>query len=166
MRAVSAPTLSNQFILGVRAEPSSVHWAVVTGSQEQLILHASGSEDSPNSYKEAESLAWIRVRVLYILDTYKPSRVAVRYPEPTAKGANKNSAKARCRVEGVVLETSSSKGLDVVTGAMNTFGKFSGSRSPKDDLSSHEYRQLDWSKYKDPKLREAIYIAASLLPST
>jgi hypothetical protein len=154
-----------QFILGVRAEPSSVHWAVVTGNQRRLVLHACGREDCPSSYSEAESLAWIRVRILYILDTYKPAKVAVRYPEPTAQGASKNSAKARCRVEGVVLEAASSKGLEVVTGAMNTFGKFSGSRSPKDDLLSSEFRQLDWSKYKDSKTREAIFVGASLLPS-
>jgi hypothetical protein len=151
-------------ILGVRAEPSSFHWAVVTGNQDQLILHASGREDAPGSYREAESLAWIRVRVLYLLDTYRPAKVAVRYPEPTAVGASKNSAKARCRVEGVVMEAAGSKNLEVVTGAMNTFGKFAGSRSPKDDLSSGEFRQLDWSKHKDSKTREAIYVAASLLP--
>jgi Holliday junction resolvasome RuvABC endonuclease subunit len=150
--------------LGIRAEPAAVHWAVVAGTHQQLVLDASGSEHCPSSYSEAESLAWVRIRVLYILDTYKPSRVAVRYPEPTAKGANKNSAKARCRVEGVVLEAASSRNLEVVTGAMNTFGKFAGSRSPKDDLLSGEFRKLDWSKYKDSKIREAIYVGASLLP--
>jgi Holliday junction resolvasome RuvABC endonuclease subunit len=153
-----------QVALGVRAEPASVHWAVVTGNQQRLVLHASGSEDSPSSYSEAESLAWIRGRVLHILDTFKPAGVAVRYPEPTARGAQKNSAKARCRVEGVVLEAAGSRNLEVVTGAMNTFGKLAGSRSPKDDLLSSEFRHLDWSKYKDSKIREAIYVGASLLP--
>lgn len=152
-------------ILGIRAEPSSFHWAVVKGNQRQLILHASAREEAPSSFSEAESLAWVRNRVLFILDTYKPEKVAVRYPEPTAQGANKNSAKERSRVEGVVLEAASSKNLAVVTGAMNTFGKFSNSRSPKDDLASAEFRQLDWSKYKDSKAREAIYVAASLLPA-
>ena len=149
--------------LGVRAEPTSIHWAVVTGNQSRIVVHASGSEDSPRTYTEAESLAWIRTRVLYILDTYKPSRVAVRYPEPTAMGANKNSAKARCRVEGVVVEAAGSKSLEVVTGAMNTFGKLAGSKSPKEDLSSTEFRQVEWASYKDSKIREAIYVGASLL---
>jgi Holliday junction resolvasome RuvABC endonuclease subunit len=152
------------FILGVRAEPASVHWAIVTGDQEKIVLHASGCEDSPRPYSEAESLAWIRQRVVHILDTYKPDRVAVRYPEPTAKGANKNSAKERSRVEGVVLEAAGARNLEVVTGAMNTFGKFSGSRSPKEELASDEFRNLDWSKYRDSKTREAIFVAAALLP--
>lgn len=152
------------FVLGVRAEPAAFHWAVVTGNQQRLILHASDTEHAPSSYSEAESLAWVRTRVLYILDTYKPTKVAVRYPEPTAQGANKNSAKARCRVEGVVLEAASSQNLEVVTGALNTFGKLAKSASPKEDLSSGEFRQLDWSKYKDPKVREAIFVGASLLP--
>lgn len=150
--------------LGIRAEPGAVHWAAVSGSHEQPILEAADTEHSPAAYSEAESLAWIRVRILHILDLYKPSKVAVRYPEPTAMGANKNSAKARCRVEGVVVEAAGSKNIDVVTGAMNTFGKFAGSRSPKDDLSCGDYRKLDWSKYKDSKIREAIYVGASLLP--
>ena len=151
-------------VLGVRAEPAAVHWAVVSGTHEQPILDAADTEHSPAAYGEAESLAWIRVKIRHILETYKPSKVAVRYPEPTAKGANKNSAKARCRVEGVVLEAASAGNLEVVTGAMNTFGKFAGSRSPKEDLTSGEFRKLDWSKYKDSKIREAIYIGASLLP--
>jgi hypothetical protein len=113
---------------------------------------------------EAEGLAWIRQRVVHIIDVYKPTKIAVRYPEPTAMGANKNSAKSRCRVEGVVLETSSSKGLETVTGALNTFGKYSRSKSPKDDLDCADLRGLDWSNYKD-KVREAILVAASLLPS-
>jgi len=155
-----------QFMLGVRAEPSSFHWAVVTGSQEHLVLHASGSENAPGSYDEAESLAWIRVRIMYILDTYNPAGVAVRYPEPTAQGAGKNSAKARCRVEGVLMEAASSRNLRVITGALNTFGKLARRESPKQDLSSGQFRDLDWSRYKDPKIREAIYVGASLLPQS
>jgi hypothetical protein len=153
-------------VLGIRAEPGAVHWAVVSGNHQQPILDASGSEHAPASYSEAESLAWIRNQVLRILDTYKPAKVAVRYPEPTALGSNKNSAKARCRVEGVVLEAASSRNIEVVTGAIKTFGKFAGSRSPKDDLDSAEFRKLDWSNYKDSKLREAIYVGASLLPQS
>jgi len=150
-------------VLGVRAEPTAIHWAVVTGTPKMPILHAHGTETVPHAYKEGESLAWIRQRVIYIIETYTPAKVAVRYPERTAKGANKDSAKARCRVEGVVLEAAGSKNLETVTGAMNTFGKHCESESPKQDLVLDDLRGLDWSEYKK-ELREAIYVAFSLLP--
>ncbi|MGA2336828.1 MAG: hypothetical protein ABSG08_15790 [Terriglobales bacterium] len=152
-------------VLGIRAEPSAFHWAIVTGTPDQPVLHAPGTESSPKTFSEAESLAWIRQRVLYILDTYKPVRVAVRYPERNAMGANTDSAKARCRVEGVVMEAASSKNVEVVTGTLATFGKHSGDHSLKDDLDCEGFRGLDWSEYKTKGLREAIRVAASLLPA-
>jgi len=150
-------------ILGVRAEPTAINWAIVTGTLDKPVLHASGTETAPHAYREGESLAWIRQRVVYVLDTYTPVKVAIRYPERTAKGSNKDSAKARCRVEGVVLEAAGSKNLEIITGALNTFAKHSQRESPKEDLASEDLRGLDWSRYKS-KLQEAIYVAFSLLP--
>jgi hypothetical protein len=128
------------------------------------VLEASGSETAPETFSEAESLAWVRQKAAYIIDTYKPEAVAVRYPERVARGFNKDSAKSRCRVEGVLVELSGAKNKIVVTGALNTFGKHLGSRSPKDELSSEELRGLDWSQHKG-KVREGILVAVSLLPS-
>jgi len=152
-----------KIILGLRAEPRAFHWAVVSGTLERPVLEGSGSETSPHTYSEAESLAWTRQKVDHIIDTYNPTTVAVRYPERIARGANTDSAKSRCRVEGVLVEVSSTKNKAVVTGALNTFGKHAGSSSLKNDLASDDLRGLDWSKYND-KVREAILVAASLLP--
>ena len=149
---------------GVRAEPRAVHWAVVTGTVGRPQLHAAGTETAPNAYSEGESLVWIRQRVLYILETYRPQRAAVRYPERTAPGANKDSAKARCRVEGVALEAASAANLETVTGTLNTFAKHFGTDSAKAELASGTLRGLDWSNHGDIRLREAIFVAASLLP--
>jgi hypothetical protein len=151
-------------ILGLRAEPSGFHWAIVTGTLKEPVMEGSGSESVPESFTEAESLAWIRQKADHIIDIYKPEAVAVRYPERVARGFNKDSAKSRCRVEGVLVEVSGTKNRNVVTGSLNTFGKHLGSKSPKDDLSSDELRGLDWSQHKD-KIREAILVAVSLLPS-
>ena len=151
-------------VLGVRSEPAAIHWAIATGTLNQPVLHAADTEYSPQSYSESESLVWIRQRVLYIIDTFGPKKLAVRYAERNAQGANKDSAKCRCRVEGVVLEAASSKNLKIVSGGLGTFAKHSRSESPKTDLVSNDLRGLDWSNYKNPKLREAILVAASLLP--
>jgi|SRR5882724_3600223 len=138
-------------VLGVRAEPSAIHWALVGGTAHKPILHASGTETAPQAFRDEEALAWIRQRLIYIVETYLPCRVAIRYAERTAKGANKDSAKARCRVEGVVLEAAGSKSLDVVSGTMKTFASHSGSASPKEDLASDHLREIDWS---DPMLKQ------------
>lgn len=151
--------------LGIRSEPAAIHWAILTGTKDRPVLHASGTENSPKGYSEGESLAWIRVRLLDILQTYKPTRVAVRYPEGNARGANTNSAKARCRVEGVVLEAMGSWNLEVITGPMSTFAKHLGGGYSKEDLDSDGFRGLDWSKLKSAWRQEAIVIAASLLPN-
>jgi hypothetical protein len=127
--------------LGVRAEIATINWAVVTGTVKRPVLHASATETAPNAYSEAESLAWIRQQVLHIIETYGPGRMGVRYSERNARGANKDSAKSRCRVEGVVLEAGSSRNLDIVVGALNTFAKHSGSHSTKEELKVHLKRE-------------------------
>jgi hypothetical protein len=150
--------------LGVRAEPAAIHWAVVTGTPDQPVREASDTATAPNTFSEGEGLVWIREKVLYIIDKYRPMKVSIRYAERNARGANKDSAKARCRVEGVVLEAAASRNLATVTGALNTFGRHLGSASAKADLDADDLRGLDWSNYKD-KDREAILVAVSLLSS-
>jgi Holliday junction resolvasome RuvABC endonuclease subunit len=150
-------------VLGVRAEPGAIHWGIVGGTGAKPILRASGTETAPHAFRDEEALAWIRQRLIYIIETYSPCKVAVRFAERTAKGANKDSAKARCRVEGVVLEAAGSKNLEVIAGAMNTFASHSGSPSPKEDLALDHLREIDWSEYKG-NLQEAIYVAYSVLP--
>lgn len=150
-------------VLGVRAEPTVIHWAVVSGTPQAPVLEASGTETAPTAYNEGETLAWIRDRTLHIIRTYKPLKTAVRFPERNARGANRDSAKSRCRMEGVVLEASSSSGLEVVTGTLATFGKHSGTKSSKEDLTQRNLRGLDWSRHNE-RVREAILVAASILP--
>jgi len=150
-------------ILGLRAEPEGFHWAIVTGTLQQPVLEGSGSETAPKTFSEGEALAWVRQKAAQVIEVFRPNAVAVRYPERVARGFNKDSAKSRCRIEGVLVEVSSTNNLSVITGALNTFGKHLCSKSPKEDLASEDLRGLDWSKHKD-KLREAILVAASLLP--
>jgi hypothetical protein len=148
-------------ILGIRAEPTAIHWAVVSGTSSRPILEASDTETAPNAFNEGEVLAWIRQRVLYIIDSYKPTGVAIRYAEGNAMASTK-SAKARSRVEGVALEAAASKDLRTVTGALSTFGKHLGTPSAKAELEADDLRGLDWS-HKGVKDREAILVAVSLL---
>jgi hypothetical protein len=154
----------DNYVLGIRAEPSGFHWAIVSGDAAAAILEAYGTETAPTSYNEGDSLVWIREKSSHILETYGPMQVAIRYPEGNAQGANKSSAKARCRVEGVILEAAASKNRNIVTGPLATFAKHSGSESPKEDLTRADLRGIHLSEYKEKNLREAILVAVSLLP--
>lgn len=149
---------------GIRAEPKRINWAVLEGKKERPHLHASGKETAPAAFDEAESLGWFRKRVIFILEQYNPTKVAIRHPERNSRGANTDAARARCRVEGVILEVANSKALEVVTGALNTVSKNLGSDSAKDYLESDEFRGLNWGNYAN-YLKEAILVAASVLPS-
>jgi len=152
------------YVLGVRAEPTAFHWAVVSGTSHTPVLEDSNVETAPTAYSSGESLAWIRDRFLQVIDSYRPAKVAVRFPEGNAMSTRTDAAKARCRVEGVVMEAAASRNIELVTGALNTFKKHSGSQSPKEDLAKQDLRGLDWSRYPDVKRREAILVAASVLP--
>src|SRR5207245_5747131 len=66
------------------------------------------------------ALSWVRSRVLQLIDRYRPSAVAVRYPETFGPGGKSDAAHQRCRVEGVVLEAADSRGLPACTGALVT----------------------------------------------
>ena len=139
---------STYCVLGIRAEPTAFHWAVVSGTSHTPVLEDTNVEAAPTAYTLGESLAWIRDRLLQIIDSYRPRKVAVRFPEGIAMSSRTDAAKTRCRVEGVLIEAAASRNIELVTGALNTFKKHSGTESPKQDLAKHNLRGLDWSNIR------------------
>src|SRR5438445_196275 len=112
-------------VLGIRAEPAAINWAVVEGSSERPLLRAHDKSAAPVQFSEAESLAWLRLRVLDLLNQYAVQRVAVKYPENfRGPGAGRRgvqeSEQKRLRVEGVVLEAAHSHNKQVIPGAWAT----------------------------------------------
>jgi len=150
-------------VMGIRAEPRCIHWAVVEGTQTAPILKAHDKADAPVAFEEAGALSWFRGRVLHLIDTYQPFAVGVRYPEPTARGGNKDSAKQRSRVEGVVVEAAYSRGLPVLTGALTTIASKLGTKKAKKYIESAELRGIDLSSLPAPR-REAVLVAVAQLP--
>ena len=118
-------------VLGVRASPHTVHWAVVHGTKEVPLLEDHDKAEAPASFTEPQALAWYRTRFLLLIDTHRPTAVSVRYPEPVGRGGNKDSARQRSRVEGVIVEAGASRGLPVLTGALASLGKHLGAKKPK-----------------------------------
>lgn len=148
--------------LGLRAEPRVLHWAVVEGTQDEPVLTAHDKAEAPASFDEPAALSWFRNRVLFLIDTYEPAAAGVRFPEPSARGGNKDSAKQRSRVEGVLLEAVNSRGLTITSGALTTIGSRLGTKKAKKYIEEGELRGLDLSKLP-PHRREAVLVAVATL---
>src|SRR6266853_3731708 len=134
--------------LGIRVEPSCIHWAVVEGRRDLPILIATDDATAPVQWDEAKALSWYRERILHIIGQYHPATVAVRYQEPKGRAAG-NSGRKRARIEGVVLEAANSRALPVVTGALVTISAKLKTKSAKKYLDHDDLRGLDWSKQNE-----------------
>jgi hypothetical protein len=148
--------------LGFRAEARQVYWAVVEGTRRAPILVDHGKFAAPVDLDEAPSLSWYSSRVRHIVETHRPGVVAVRFPESIALGSNKESARRRLRIEGVLLQTGDSCGLQVMTGALAAISGKLGSQAKK-YVDADEFRGIDLSAIPAPA-REAILVAVAALP--
>ena len=149
--------------IGFRVEPTLVHWALVEGTPEAPILVAADKVAPPATYDESRALTFYRERVLLLFSQHSPDRVAVRYAETFGRRSVGEKDNRRCRIEGVLIEAASSRGLKVVTGALASISKNLGTKAAKHYLEGNDLRGLDWSKYPAKNVREAILVAASAL---
>jgi hypothetical protein len=151
--------------IGFRAEPSALNWAVVDGTQHQPRLLGADLLKAPISFEEAAALQWFRDQTVHLYERFGPQIAAVRYAENVMGRSNQASGNRRCRVEGVLLEVSHSRGVKVSTGALITISKNLGTRRAKRYLENDDFRGIDWTSY--PKnCQEAILIAVSALPAS
>ena len=148
--------------LGFRTDGKQLHWAIVEGTQDAPILVAHEKAAAPINLDEAPALTWYSTRVRHIVQTYKPSIAMVRSVEPTARGSNKEGARRRLRIEGVLLHTIDSCGIMATIGALATISGKLGTQAKK-YVASGELRGLDLSKVT-PLSREAVLVAVAALP--
>jgi hypothetical protein len=128
--------------LGFRADAKQVHWAIVEGTRRVPILVAHDKAAAPVNLEEAPAMTWYSIRVRHIVQTYKPDVAAIRSVEPIARGSNKEGARRRLRIEGVLLQTLDSCGLQVTIGALAMISGKLGSQAKK-YAASDELRGLD-----------------------
>jgi len=148
--------------LGFRAEAKQIHWAVVEGTRHAPIHVEHGIAAAPIGLDEAPALSWYSSRVRHIVQTFKPSAAMIRSAEAVARGASKEGARRRLRIEGVLLQTIDFCGVRVNIGALATISGKLGSQAKK-YIESGELRGLDLSQI--PTLaREAILVAVAALP--
>ena len=112
---------------------------------------------------DAAALAWLRQRVQIVIGLKKPNAAVLRTPEHGPRGGNKESARRRLRLEGVLLEVCQSSGVPITSGALATISKRLGSQSAKSYIERGDLRGIDISTFPAP-LREAILVAVSGLP--
>ena len=123
--------------LGFRAEADRVNWAVVEGSRNAPILVARDTAAAPVNLEEGPALSWYSSRVKLLVEAYKPAVATIRTAESVARGSNKDGARRRSRIEGVLLQTIDACGLKVTIGALAMIsGRFGsgGQTTPKQNL--------------------------------
>ncbi len=148
--------------IGFRIEPRMINWAVVEGSPQSPVLVACDAIAPPRTFGEGQSLVWCRTQVRTFIDAYRPERAWIRYPEHSARPSRSTGVHTRARMEGVIIESAHSKGLRVMTGALNSISAKLGTASAKAYLGSSALLGLDWSKFSDNR-REAILAAVASL---
>ena len=149
-------------VLGFRAEPACIHWALVSGSTETPVLEDHDQATAPVHQTEAQRLTWYRDRILYLIEAHQPRKIAVRYAESFRPKGAKSDTGSRSRIEGVILEAANSVKLPVLTGGLQTISSKLGTQSAKKYLESDDLRGLDWSSVSK-NCKEAILIAAAAL---
>jgi hypothetical protein len=149
--------------IGFRADSKGFHWAVAEGTKSQPILIAHDDAAAPKGYGEPKALTWYAGRVRHLLGEYQPSAGMVRSAEAIARGANKEGAKVRLRLEGVILQTLDAEGKEAILGALSTIGKMLQSKKPKAYLEANNLRGLDLTTVPET-VKEAILAAVSALP--
>lgn len=151
--------------MGFRAESESYNWAAVSRTDGKLLLVASGTQDRSQVYDESQGLAFFRKRLHQMIDQYAPAIGGVRYPEHSArKPKHPLGANARVRIEGVILESLASKGVQAIAGDLNTISSEMGSSSAKAYITGSDVRGINL-KGVPKERREAIIVAVAALES-
>lgn len=131
-----------------------------TRSSPRLIAHDSAA--APVSLAEAPALSWYSNRVRLVVERYKPDAATIRAAESVARGSNKEGARRRSRIEGVLLQTIDSCGLKATIGALAMISGKLGTQAKK-YIESGDFRGIDLSEIPSAS-REAVLVAVAALP--
>jgi hypothetical protein len=151
--------------IGFRTEPRTVHWATVSvgeGEGGEPVLEDHGAVTAPRDFSEGAALTWFRGRIRNLLEEQAVHAAGFKYAEPVARGAQADSARARARLEGVLLQLMDESALPVFAGAFRALSGQLKSKSAKAYIAGNDMRGLDVSALS--KLRkEALLVALAAL---
>jgi len=123
-------------VIGYRAEKDGIHWAVVEGTQAEPKLVVCEYIRAPEINDEAQSLHYLRTRVLADIARHAPVKSFVRYPETNRKQGAVVSADSRSRIEGIILQALAEMKVRVVTGVISRIKAMTGLDDPRDLLKN------------------------------
>jgi hypothetical protein len=150
--------------IGIRAEPTVLHFAIVDGEPSAPKLFATDKLLLQQQCSGAEALSILRTQFLNVLNQNKPEAALVRLPDRPKGQTNVLSMFERARVEGVILESLASFGIPVIGGMSQTIkSKMKTKRPIREYVKEDDIRGIDLRKIKNKSRREAIIAAISAL---
>jgi hypothetical protein len=155
---------NNPCAVGLRSQADKkIAVVVVEGTQDVPLLVYRQILEAPAGAEMPQALASLRQQLLDLLESYNVQRVGLRVAESNSKGAQKEGARNRTRIDGVLLEIAGTQRLEVIHGALRTIAKELGSEEPKKQLEAVEFRGLVLAELK-LELREALLVGVAALP--
>lgn len=160
---MTARTASPSFALGVRVDPKTTAWALVSGSNAAPILEDDGKLVPPKLYGEVETLVWYHHQIQTLIADHHPRVVAVRLAESFGAQGGRASDRVRARIEGSIMTAAALVGVRVFAGALQGIASALGTKGgSKKYLELDDLRGLDWGEL-DKKTREAVLVATAAL---
>lgn len=145
-------------VLGLRAEPTAIHYTVAKYSEQGVEFVTAGSVKKPAAFTESQGLGHIRTQLISIYNEYHVNRVAIKAAEGKARLTA--ALIPRFRIEGVVMELASSIEVPASTEVIATIAsalKFKSSKYKEAKEGSFDPLDLidDWDSLSVPS-REAL----------
>lgn len=155
--------------MGFRAEKDTVQWALVSGNRDQPVLLAHDRLRVPDGLSESNGLRWLRSELQFLLEQYRPDAIAIRLLEchlttfPTPKGLS--LIYKRARIEGILLEVCCPRQENASWRRTITRDDESKGGPRRNLFVDPDGRDVDWREISSKSRRQAIVIAATLLPA-
>lgn len=150
--------------IGLRVGTSEINYTVFEGTFNRPKLVVNEKLRQPASYSVPEALSYYRNQMMSIIKEYKIVACGIRVAEPLSrfKGSSEGSIK-RANIEGVMMETFASLGIELRIGTNATFAPLFDVKSIKDLIDSDEFKGIkQWVKLNKDFKEASIAGIASL----
>lgn len=135
--------------IGIRVSTSEIYYSIfeVTADGIKLISHEKINE--PAAYTFPQVLTYYRKHLESIVKEYKVSKCGIKIAEPMAGRmgqAATEGSKKRLQIEGVMIETANSIGMELIYGPFATFAPLLRIKKLIDFTDSNIFEIPNWTK--------------------
>ncbi|MGE0322505.1 MAG: hypothetical protein AB7K71_29635 [Polyangiaceae bacterium] len=155
-------------VLGVRLDPNSIAYAVLSGTQLKPVLEADGRIEAPQTIRcDADALFWAALSAQDLMKSHHPTHVVLKTTEGLAKG----KTAPRNRMEGAFVGglADLKPVVEILVWATitartkSTLVAKGKSRPTAKNYMNGDYRGVALKNYSQ-NVQEAILAAAAVLP--